>query len=42
MRNFVSAKTDPQEIRIMIDQATIDRILDASQIIDVVYDFVNA
>ena len=41
MCNFVSAKTDSQKKRTMIDQATIDRILDASQIIDVVSDFVT-
>ena len=41
MCTFVSAKTDLQEIERMIDQATIDRILDAAQIMDVVSDFVT-
>ena len=35
------AKTDSQEKRRMIDQVTIDRILDAAQIMDVVSDFVT-
>ena len=41
MCTFVSAKTESQEKRRMIDQVTIDRILDAAQIVDVVSEFVT-
>lgn len=41
MRTFVLTKTYSQEKERMIDQGTIDRILDAAQIMDVVSDFVT-